>query len=194
MLTEKAPGERIGPKALNPRPQPDARNLERSEPGAEASPGRGSCGSLSASGEPALFLFERFVTIKQITESARRGEAQTGIKCDPKWPLCAKATRGAPAHCPEAWTAPRTRPGLRTRANSSQPGTQACVRRGLPQVPLEPYAGPPVLSSDSAASPAPVAPDEIPCPSLREWPSSWAGDGRVADIGNTTVRRTRTVR
>lgn len=60
--------------------------------GTEASAGRCS-GWLPAAGKPALFLFERFVTIKQIPASAGEGEAQTGIKCDSKWPLCAKTRR-----------------------------------------------------------------------------------------------------
>lgn len=59
---DEGSGWRMGRKALDSIPQPDARNPELPRLGAEARLGQCS-GWLSAAGEPTLFLFERFVTI-----------------------------------------------------------------------------------------------------------------------------------
>lgn len=100
-------------------------NLSALRFGAEASTGRCS-GCLLAARERALFLFERFVTIKQIPACAGRAEAQTGIKCDPKWPWCAKAPE-PPGPLPEGLDGAWTQPGLPVRANPSQPRMQAAT-------------------------------------------------------------------
>lgn len=150
-------------------------------------------------------MFERSVTIKQIPASARRGEAQTGIKCDPKWPLCAKASR-PPGPLPEGLD------GASDPARSPLPGpTQAsperklCVQRRPGQVPFEPRTGPRVPSSYSAASLEQRAPRWSPLLKFRAPVFGGArqllpapeGPGRRragSQSGNATVKQPRATR